>query len=72
MNIQEELIKIHSQFGTSEMANYKIQLLFDKAKKDSYNQAIDDAASQECDFTMEDEKGTICNSIEWIKKLKKP
>lgn len=73
MNIQEEICKIHSQFGTTEMANYQMQLLFDKAQKSSYNQAIDDAAnSEECDFTMEDEKETICNSIEWIKNLKKP
>ena len=38
MNIQDECIKIHSQFGMSEMANYKIQLLFDseieKVKKE--------------------------------------
>jgi hypothetical protein len=30
MNIQEEVSKIHAKFGTTEMANYKIQLLFDK------------------------------------------
>jgi hypothetical protein len=29
-NIQNEVTKIHYMFGTSEMANYKIQLLFDK------------------------------------------
>lgn len=29
-NIQEEVQKIHAQFGTSEMANYKIQLLFEE------------------------------------------
>ena len=38
MNIQDECIKIHSKFGMSEMANYKIQLLFDseieKVKKE--------------------------------------
>ena len=38
MNVQDECIKIHSQFGMSEMANYKIQLLFDseieKVKKE--------------------------------------
>ena len=38
MNIQDECIKIHSQYGMSEMANYKIQLLFDseieKVKKE--------------------------------------
>lgn len=30
MNIQEELQKIHHQYGTTESANYEIQLLFDK------------------------------------------
>ena len=29
MNIQDELQKIHHQFGTSEKANYEIQKLFD-------------------------------------------
>ena len=29
MNIQEECSNIHSKYGMSEMANYKIQLLFD-------------------------------------------
>lgn len=30
MNIQVEVQKIHAQYGTSEMANYQIQLLFEK------------------------------------------
>ena len=30
MNIQDEVQKIHHKFGTSEMANYEIQFLFDK------------------------------------------
>ena len=30
INIQDEVQKIHSKYGTSEMANYKIQLLFEK------------------------------------------
>ena len=30
MNIQEEVQKIHTHFGISEMGNYRIQLLFDK------------------------------------------
>ena len=29
-NIQDEVIKIHHQYGTTEMANYQIQLLFDR------------------------------------------
>lgn len=29
MNIQDELQKIHNQYGTSEKANYEIQKLFD-------------------------------------------
>ncbi len=35
MNIQDELQKIHHQYGTSEKANYEIQKLFDKQKKQS-------------------------------------
>lgn len=38
MKVQDECIKIHSKYGMSEMANYKIQLLFDseieKVKKE--------------------------------------
>lgn len=33
MNIQDELQKIHHQYGTSEKANYEIQKLFDKEKE---------------------------------------
>lgn len=31
IDIQFEVQKIHSQYGTTEMANYQIQKLFDKA-----------------------------------------
>jgi hypothetical protein len=44
MNIQDEVSKIHAQFGVSELANYKIQLLFDKHGNEQYNQALEDAA----------------------------
>jgi hypothetical protein len=43
MNIQEEVQKIHQQYGTSEMANYEIQKLFDieilrfKSKSDKWD-----------------------------------
>ena len=33
MNIQFEAQKIHSQFGTTEMANYQIQLLAERYAK---------------------------------------
>lgn len=42
INIQDKLIKIHSQFGTSEIATYKIQLLFDMYGKQQYNKAVFD------------------------------
>ena len=29
-NIQDEVMKIHHKYGITEMANYQIQLLFDK------------------------------------------
>jgi len=39
MNIQDEVAKIHAKYSTTEMANYKIQILFeseiDKAIKDN-------------------------------------
>jgi hypothetical protein len=38
MNIQDEVQKIHHQYGTSEMANYEIQKLFDKQQKRSYSE----------------------------------
>lgn len=34
MNIQDEVAKIHAKFGTSELANYKIQLLFESYLKE--------------------------------------
>jgi hypothetical protein len=40
MDIQFEVQKIHSQFGTTEMANYQIQKLFDKAIKEAVNEAL--------------------------------
>jgi hypothetical protein len=33
MNIQDELQKIHNQYGTTEMANYQIEKLFDNEKR---------------------------------------
>jgi len=33
INIQDEVSKIHQKFGTSEMANYKIQLLVESVAK---------------------------------------
>lgn len=36
-NIQDEVMKIHHQYGTTEMANYQIQLLFDRNYKQLEN-----------------------------------
>ena len=48
MNVQDECIKIHSKFGMSEIANYKIQLLFDseieKVKKE-YEEKVNELLS---------------------------
>lgn len=50
MNIQEEVTKIHSKYGTTEKANYEIQLLFEKFHNEklneiylSVNKKLDDA-----------------------------
>jgi hypothetical protein len=40
MDIQFEVQKIHSQFGTTEMANYQIQKLFDQAVKAAVTEAL--------------------------------
>jgi hypothetical protein len=37
MNVQDELQKIHHQYGTSEKANYEIQKLFDEQQERSYS-----------------------------------
>ena len=36
-NIQDELIKIHDQYGISEVANYKIQLLCELFAEEYHN-----------------------------------
>lgn len=37
MNIQDEVQKIHHQYGTTEKANYEIQKLFDRELKSKYS-----------------------------------
>ena len=44
MNIQNELQKIHHQYGTSEKANYEIQKLFDSQTK-IYKEALKEIES---------------------------
>jgi hypothetical protein len=41
MNIQDEMQKIHHQYGVTEMANYKIQLFIDKLVKEKCEIAYD-------------------------------
>ena len=57
MNIQDECIKIHSKFGMSEMANYKIQLLFDseieKVRKE-YEEKLRWIPVEEFDFKIKE------------------
>ena len=38
MNVQDELQKIHSQYGISEKSNYEIQKLFDNQQKRMYSE----------------------------------
>ena len=40
MNIQDEVQKIHHKYGTSEKANYKIQLLCEKYAEEEYNRRL--------------------------------
>ncbi len=40
MNIQNEVQKIHNQYGISEVANYKIQLLCEQYAKDYHDSEV--------------------------------
>lgn len=40
MNIQDEVIKIHANFGMSEKANYEIQLLCERYAKKYHEQQV--------------------------------
>jgi predicted transcriptional regulator len=40
-NIQEEVQKIHAQYGITEKANYQIQLLCEEYAKKYFNDKID-------------------------------
>lgn len=40
MNIQDEAMKIHSKYGTTEKANYEIQLLCEKYAKEYHEQQL--------------------------------
>lgn len=37
-NVQKRCEEIHAQYGTSEMANYRIQQMCDKIAKDAFNE----------------------------------
>lgn len=39
-NIQNEVIVIHHKYGTTELANYKIQLLCEKYAKEYHDQEV--------------------------------
>ena len=64
INIQDECIKIHSKFGMSEMANYKIQLLFEtqleeverkyEEKLNKFNETIMKIVGQGDPYPLED------------------
>ena len=49
MNIQEEAQKIHAQFGTSEMANYKIQLMCEQYANEKVKEIVKEIQSQATD-----------------------
>jgi hypothetical protein len=54
INIQNEVQKIHNQYGMSEMANYKIQLLCEKYAKDYHDSEVKklnilDVIESDCD-----------------------
>jgi len=73
MNIQDEVIKIHTKFGVSELANYKIQILCEEYGKEQYNQALDDAAKKAITKTVESGSNAFYIEVDKdsILKLKK-
>ena len=40
INIQDEVQKIHHQYGMSDVANYKIQLLFERYAKEYHDSEV--------------------------------
>ena len=56
MNIQDEAMKIHSQYGTSEMANYKLQLLTEQYAKEYHESEVKklgiSLVSQQCELLV--------------------
>jgi predicted RNA-binding protein len=66
MNIQEELQKIHHQYGTTESANYQIQLLFDRHNKNLINKIKELEQTIENINALTGEKIEECNTITTI------
>ena len=54
MNIQNEAQKIHNQFGVSEIANYKIQLLTEKNTSEQILIFIDWFGTWQMDKNLDD------------------
>lgn len=48
-NIQDEVAKIHSKYGVTEMANYKIQLLFEEQFKAKVEEVTDEEILKEAE-----------------------
>ena len=42
MNVQDETMKIHHQYGTSEKANYQIQLMCEKYAEERHQKKLKD------------------------------
>ena len=78
MNIQDEAMKIHSQYGTSEMANYKLQLLAEQYAKEYHESEVKklgiSLVSQQrelllsaiCQFTKRNTQKEIQEVEKWI------
>lgn len=64
-NIQDALMKIHQQYGTTEIANYQIQLLFDKncEQLQTRIKELESEKSTELITEQEDYYGSMTNII---------
>lgn len=73
MNIQDEVQKIHHQYGTSEKANYEIQKLFDAELKKMYSEEEVELLVNKamCYVRNNNPKITLIELKQWFEQFKK-
>lgn len=67
INIQNEVITIHHKYGTTELANHKIQLLCEQYAKDYHNNQIEKQQLNTPNISIND----VHAFLEWLNKQQK-